>query len=418
MVCNPPEDATDPDEWFDFFSRFGRVKYVTVNLDNAKLLKLLLQKRLIMREYSTYRKPYLATEAVSVATVEGTIIQRLEWFFGIGTSSDEYKLRTLFKINQDIDLLCKTKFKCCAVYITFETETEKMHCLELLNIEKSVVNYIRGVITPERRFRNFVLIDADESSEPDNISWLNAGISENERYARSASSFLFTAAVLYACFLLVSSQTNNAGALVAVISVLNSILPVIFICITDIEGTIDEDDRQNSFMIKLYCARVLTAVIFPFMGTTWNTFPDVKTIASIKNVQLSSCFLSPFLQLLDINGIISRQILTRLFARNQADANRYWSGTKFTLAERYTEISKTLFISLFYSFLDPTSLFIGALACINTFFIDRYLLLRRTSQPPMLDNSMGPTVSDDKKKINESLSFPRRILFFKQYVYQ
>ena len=50
-------------------------------------------------------------------------------------------------------------------------------------------------------------------------------------------------------------------------------------------------------------------------------------------------------------------------------------------------------VTLFYSFLDPTTFFIAAIACLNIYVIDRYLLLRNSAQPPMLDNSMGPTVS-------------------------
>lgn len=54
-------------------------------------------------------------------------------------------------------------------------------------------------------------------------------------------------------------------------------------------------------------------------------------------------------------------------------------STEWTLAERYTNLAKIVFISIFYSLLTPLSLFIGALAFTLVFVIDRYLLLRRYS---------------------------------------
>lgn len=76
----------------------------------------------------------------------------------------------------------------------------------------------------------------------------------------------------------------------------------------------------------------------------------------------------------------------------QAEMNRYWEGTSFTLADRYTEISKILFISLFYSFLVPIGLFVSTLACLVLFAVDRYLLFRKTKPPPMLDATMASSV--------------------------
>lgn len=44
-VQNPPKLARDPDEYRDFFSKFGEVKVVTVALNNRKLLKKLSKRR-------------------------------------------------------------------------------------------------------------------------------------------------------------------------------------------------------------------------------------------------------------------------------------------------------------------------------------------------------------------------------------
>lgn len=49
VVRDPCPDAYDPDEFYDFFSRFGRVKNITVTKENKSIVRLLLKKHLILR---------------------------------------------------------------------------------------------------------------------------------------------------------------------------------------------------------------------------------------------------------------------------------------------------------------------------------------------------------------------------------
>ena len=255
------------------------------------------------------------------------------------------------------------------------------------------MNKCRGRKNYDNRFRGEYVLLAEESSEPDNIAWLNSSLDDPDRLWRKAVSFFCTAVILVICYWLVQAAYDvSALALLIVITGLDSTLPFVFMLITGTEGNVDEDDRQESFMMKLFVGRILCAVIFPLLFTPWESMLDVTQLASIKNVQLSCCFVTPLVRLVDAPGIFNRQIMTRFFAKSESDALRFWSGTPFTLAERYTDIAKIMFISLFYSFLDPTALFLAALACLNSFFIDRYLLLRKSAPPPLLDNSMGPTV--------------------------
>ena len=49
MVNDPNPDATDPDEWHKFFKQFGHVSYVTVAINNGKLLRLLSRRKQCMQ---------------------------------------------------------------------------------------------------------------------------------------------------------------------------------------------------------------------------------------------------------------------------------------------------------------------------------------------------------------------------------
>jgi hypothetical protein len=50
IVDDPDPDAGDPEEWRDFFGQFGHVTFITVAKDNGPLLKVLAERRAVMRE--------------------------------------------------------------------------------------------------------------------------------------------------------------------------------------------------------------------------------------------------------------------------------------------------------------------------------------------------------------------------------
>jgi hypothetical protein len=56
VVRDPPPDATNPDEYQQFFQRFGRVKNITVTKKNKFLHQLLLQKQLILRHIRLHER--------------------------------------------------------------------------------------------------------------------------------------------------------------------------------------------------------------------------------------------------------------------------------------------------------------------------------------------------------------------------
>lgn len=280
-----------------------------------------------------------------------------------------------------------------SVYVVFEKEDAKAHCLQALNRANTVLsNLIHGAVH-RLRFRGLHCLNVEESSGQCNVLWQNQAIGDLERFCRRLLTCLIVLVILAGCFLWIDYIGYDRTLLLISIIVMDICLPVVMRYITMLEGSEDEEDRQHSLMIKLFCSRILIVVLFPFFIIPWGEKINPANIAFISNLQLVSCFVSPIVKLLDPVGTVYRYVFTPLFAKTQADANRYWFGTPFTLAERYTELSQIMFISLFYSALVPSALFVGGLAFLNLFVIDKYILLRNASPPPKLDNSMGLTVS-------------------------
>lgn len=228
---------------------------------------------------------------------------------------------------------------------------------------------------------------------------MNYSQNEISRILQKCFSYTITAAFLFAVSIAINyAYGSGAVVLLVVVSALDGSLPLIIEAITRIERSRTEDERQESVQFKLFPARLLSVVVFPFLNTQWVEMVDIGTVASLKNIQLAACFLTPIWRWCDFIGVFKRQLLTRIFAKSEADALRFWSGTKFNLAIRYTDVAKIIFVCLFYSFLDPIALFLAAAACLFTFFLDRYTLLRNCAPPPMLENAMGHTVCSTCRK--------------------
>jgi hypothetical protein len=63
-------------------------------------------------------------------------------------------------------------------------------------------------------------------------------------------------------------------------------------------------------------------------------------------------------------------------ARDQQEMNSYFSGTRFELAERYTDATKIMFVALFFSSILPESFFIASVALLIHFVVGKFCLLR------------------------------------------
>jgi hypothetical protein len=206
---------------------------------------------------------------------------------------------------------------------------------------------------------------------------------------------MFSFGVIAALFIAIAFVLARNPSMVSVlISVINICLPAIFIKVTEFEAHIDEDDRQNSLLFKLYGAKLLTSVIFLYISTGWDDFLDSESVIAIINVQLGACFSAPLFKLFDPMGVFYRWIVGPAVSTSQSQLNKYWEGSAFMLADRYTEISKVIFISFFYSLLTPVALYIAVLSCLAMFAIDRYLLFRKTKTPPMLDATMAKSLRE------------------------
>ena len=71
-----------------------------------------------------------------------------------------------------------------------------------------------------------------------------------------------------------------------------------------------------------------------------------------------------------------------------------FAGTPYNLAERYTDMTKILFLCLFYSSIFPMSFFLCAFSLLLKYLVDRFNLVRSWKRAPAL----GTTISSISRR--------------------
>jgi hypothetical protein len=126
-----------------------------------------------------------------------------------------------------------------------------------------------------------------EPAEPDNINWQGLDTLASERIFRQSISFAISGGILYLSYLLtdwVHSDYPEYFALV--IAGLDTVLPPIFMMLLSIERHLDEDDKQDSILIRLFLARLLNPIILPFIFTSWKGILSEDYVDQILQIQV------------------------------------------------------------------------------------------------------------------------------------
>ena len=94
------------------------------------------------------------------------------------------------------------------------------------------------------------------------------------------------------------------------------------------------------------------------------------------------------IQIIDPLGQIRRHVFAPR-AKTQDQMNINMQGTQVELAERYTSVSKILFLTFWYSAIYPASFFICAFAMQVIFTMDKFSLTRTWKRSPRLGSRIS-----------------------------
>jgi hypothetical protein len=154
--------------------------------------------------------------------------------------------------------------------------------------------------------------------------------------------------------------------------------------LTDCEAHSSEGNKQRSLYFKIALFRwVNTAIVITIITPFTSTLTNQKLINQVYNLFFAEIITSNAILLLDPLEHIKRHILAPRAATQDA-MNLNMQGAVFELAERYTNMTKILFLALWYCAIYPGALLMCASALFINYFVDRFALMRTWKRAPKL----------------------------------
>ena len=147
-VSTPPPDATDPEEWRQFFNQYAceqegkGVVLVTIALNNAELIQALVERRRKLMALSKLLPDDTDMTDMSMVLQQVTLLSpetsRRQWLSAFICCYDStIKVRQLWSniqsLEERIRRLSQEKFHAVAVFVTFETERAQRNALHILS---------------------------------------------------------------------------------------------------------------------------------------------------------------------------------------------------------------------------------------------------------------------------------------------
>ncbi len=398
-ISNPPPDASDPEEWKQFFeSNFNcNVAVCTVDVENDNIVQLLVKRREILQQLQLLlpgieiSHDYLQNAEDEEKEANCMCCQRSR----LATLHRDYKA-----VNADITKEAKENrvHPASTVFVTFETELGQREALKHLSVGWYAANRndTTSVKDPRHLFRGHHVLQVTEPEEPSAIRWQEM----DSTLVQIAKGLLITN---IACLLLVAIAYTIIVFLYPimpflaplVVTLFTSVFPIIAKALMALELHRSESSRQKWLFIKIasfniMITAVLISIVNPFTASLDQRQGSITGLIPVVHTTfISQLGLTPILQLFDVGGNLSRHIFAPR-AKTQVEMNRNFAGTQVFLAERYANLMKYLFLIAWYCGLYPAAFFMGAFALLIVYFVDRFSLMRSWSRTPQL----GTQISD------------------------
>lgn len=319
--------------------------------------------------------------------VELTFLQKIGYAPTIKGCFDEIE-----SLSCTIQKLSTHEYVPWRVFVTFNSEHAQRNCLRRTNVGLFSV-FMNKSHNADVMFMNKTLRIV-EPSEPNGIIYETSH--RNFLYCLGAGviSYLCCGLCLLGSFYIVktmSESKNDDNFSIAIfISVINALLPTFFKMMTLlVEVHYTARNVQASMLLKLVIARCINSAILIYVVTPFeNTFSQ-ESLLRIQNVLIGDAITTPLLRFLNMEDFLMKSFVVPFSSKTQEDYNAFYQGAKWNLAERYTDVLKTVFVGLFFLVPLPSGVFISAVAMLVTYIVDKYALLRLWRRIPNVGHFLG-----------------------------
>jgi len=390
-ITNPPREAKDPDSWKDFFeSQFEvKVNVCTIALNNQELINALIDRRKSLRALDNLlpRAEDIdednLTEALSICW-SVPLWKRIICFAktpkAIVKDINEKESEIVDKIKA-----LREESKVTSVFVTFDTEKSQRKVLKKL----SVARFQEKNMESDKMYQGTVL-RVVEPDEPVSIRWLDLDDSFMRQNVLKFITLIISFGLIIASGFVIAGAQTISNLVTAVVIVLVSVVtPVIVGILVAFESHSSETAKTASKYLKVTVFRWVTTVIIPLVITPFtNTLDSEAVLRRVGALFIAELVRGPILQTLDIIGTIFRHFIGPR-AEDQRRMNVCFSGSRYDIGDQYTDVSKILFLTLFYSVVYPVGFFFASAIFIVYYWVDKYSILRVYRQGPRV----GPRVS-------------------------
>ena len=305
---------------------------------------------------------------------------------GLDKTLDYYTYK-LLKVNMAISEAKKAEYKACKVYVIFNEEHSQRRCLEhmCVGLVPAMLDQKPPAFDDKYLFKGN-LLSIKEAPEPSSIIYQNLESSLFQHLFEQAVSWTLLVVGLICTYFSVVGSFNDGQPIVGalLISFWNSVLPIMNkVLVTTFESHHDQEGVENSFIQKTVTARgFVSALILYLVGLSHS--PQMLSpyfMGSIQAVLLADAITTPIARALDVGGRVKRFFLAARAATDDK-AKLLVQGADYLLAERYTDMAKTVLMSMWFSAIFPMGFFYSAFACFCSFWADKYCILRIYRQKP------------------------------------
>ncbi|CAM9237274.1 unnamed protein product, partial [Ectocarpus fasciculatus] len=387
VVRNPPEHITDPDVYHRHFSQFGEVVFVTIVKNNGELVRKIGMLKDTQRMLSAHTSFQTSPNAVPRMLQH---INRFMEHFGLrpGTEKLEEQIEDLKK---EITELTGKKYKPFKVYVVFNSEVSRKNCIYNTAVSERTVWRNSIGKNASSVLAGFVL-KIKNVQEPGDIIYEYSDVSRPKLYSALGASYALTTALLaisYAIIEFLSIHTGDVPVAMAV-SLMNAALPqavqfITFLCEIHYSGL----DIQKSVLFKLLVARCVNSAMLLYMVTPYRETFSLESLERVQNILLADAITTPIFRLMNPVDIGMRYVVAPLMSTTQAEYNKFWMGAKWNLAERYSDVLKSVFVGAFFAPVMPSGLFMTTFAILLTYVVDKYSLYHLWRKVP----TMGPDLA-------------------------
>ncbi|GMH48808.1 hypothetical protein TL16_g00380 [Triparma laevis f. inornata] len=394
IVNDPDADAVDPDEWQQFFQQFGHVTYVTVAIDNGVLVQKLADRRLMGRMIAFETATDEERASMFDPTENDSAFDQLSGFkkklIGAGLSNHiSFMRKKITKVDAEITELLKKEYSAVKVFVVFETEAAQRSCLKEMTVGTIPALLNQATNIPEhQRFRKENILSVSEAPEPTDVIWVNLETTMPHMIKQTAFSMTLTVTLVailgLAIWQISESSPSLAGFFVAAC---NGGLPAFMKALNETEEHLTQGSRQSSLLLKLVLSRWFTAAIITWVIRGFSNTIRESFLTKAAAILFADAFTTPIIRMMDPGGRVARNVSAKS-AKTQAKMNSFFTNTAWFLAERYTDMTKSLFVGLFYSALYPGGLVWTTCSFIMCYWVDKYCLFRLWKQPPAMDASL------------------------------